>query len=1035
MMKYTLALILAAWLGSAHAQPVPDWENPSVIGINKEQYHTTLTLPSEKENHRQVVSLNGMWKFHWSKDPWFRPEEFYRADFDASAWDEIAVPGNWQMQGYGLPIYTNWTYPFKKDQPRVTGEPPRNYFSYENRNPVGSYLTTFEVTPEMKDKRLYLHFEGVKSAMYLWVNGQKVGYSQNSMAPAEFDITDYARPGENRLAVEVYRWSDGSYIEDQDMWRFSGIFRPVELWVRPQAHIRDYTLSAEPSDDFTSARFRGEFRLRNTSARRAKNLSVEVLLTGEDNAGNRIEKRLSASPGTLESAAETGIAVEALLDNPRLWSAEKPYLYEVKIVLKRKNEVLESFRYHVGVRRAEVIGEVFYVNGQPVKLKGVNRHEHHPRTGRYVDAATLEKDLRLMKQANINMIRTSHYPSAPLFYELCDRYGFYVMSDANNESHDYGIGNKELGDDPAWTAAHVDRAVSMVGRDKNHPSVVFWSLGNEAAGGMNARAMADTVRALDPGRLVFYDSDRSVSDLYDDSYLSPERFLQLAERITDRPVMMREYAHAMGNSVGNLQDYWDIFESRDDIAGAAIWEWLDHGIAKKIDGSPLRYPENPASPELQADEFWAYGGDFGDQPNYGAFVMDGLIRADRVPNPHYYEVQKVYQYIEFTRDEDSRISLKNKHWFTDPDEFDYSYEYLRDGRVVDSGRARLSEDGQTLNLPAPPPHTGELFLNVYARLKERTLWAEKGFAVAREQFPVRSAEPERLAAAGAEVIVNETSDGIEIAAGPARFRIDPATGALTGWQQEGKELLSGALEPYFWKPPNENQRHNQYERRLGAWRNAGAERTVNSVKTSMENGLAVVEFHLSLPVGADYRLKYTANGTGKLQVEASYRPLNDSIPLMPKFGMRMRLPRTMERVAWYGRGEFENYPDRKSAAFIGLYEKGLNDFIVPYAKPQDDGNRCDVRWFSLGESDGAAVRVTGLQPLCFRAWPYAEEDLERAAHPHEIPARDFVTVNIDLNIHGVGGNDGWGARTMPSYTIDGNLPYDYGFTLEYTEPH
>ena len=505
----------------ANAQEVRDWENPQVMGINKEDYHVTLTLPSRKSECSEIVSLNGKWKFHWVGNPSERPEDFYMEDFDASGWDEVAVPGNWQMQGYGIPIYTNWTYPFKKDYPYVMGEPPADYFSYENRNPVGSYITSFEVTPQMKDKVLYLHFEGVKSAMYLWVNGHKVGYSENSMSPAEFDITDYVKPGSNKLAVEVYRWSDSSYIEDQDMWRFSGIFRPVELWVRPQTNIRDYRVVAIPSEDFSRAILNADFVIRNQSSKTVKGLKVEAKISHK---GADVRSMVSEDV-VLEPMQEKVVNLATILDNPLLWSAEKPQLYDVEILLKQRGKVLERLYCHTGVRRVEVKGEVLYINGEKVKFKGVNRHEHHPRTGRYMDEATLRKDLELMKQANINMIRTSHYPSMPLFYELCDIYGFYVMSDANNESHDYGIGNRILGNDPLWKDAFVDRAVSLVKRDVNHPSILVWSLGNESAGGDNPKAMADTIRAMDPRRLVFYDSDRSVSDLYDDSYLTPDRMV------------------------------------------------------------------------------------------------------------------------------------------------------------------------------------------------------------------------------------------------------------------------------------------------------------------------------------------------------------------------------------------------------------------------------------------------------------------------------------------------------------------------------
>ena len=581
-MRIYIFLLTVCFTFQMRAQQVPDWENPRVVGINKEEYHSTLTLPSGKSSCEEIVSLNGRWKFYWSPDPQSRPSDFYKNNFDVSGWDNISVPGTWQLQGYGKPIYTNWTYPFKKDQPKVTGEPPKHFFSYENRNPVGSYVTTFDVSEDMKDKQLYLHFEGVKSAMYVWINGKKVGYSQNSMAPAEFDITGYVNEGQNRLAVEVYRWSDGSYLEDQDMWRFSGIYRPVELWVRPKIHIKDYSLTTDLADDFSSAGFKAKVWLRNLSDSKSGKLSLEVLLKGKNRNEERFVKRLITPVKNLPATSAGCYTLSSVVENPKLWSAEKPNLYDVEIRLYDGKKVVEEFQSHIGIWKCEIDGNVFKFNGQPVKLKGVNRHEHHPRTGRLVDRETMEKDLRLMKQANINMIRTAHYPNSPLFYELCDRYGFYVMDEANQESHDYGLGNKILGDNPEWTLAHVDRALALVQRDKNHPCVVFWSLGNEGGAGRNMQAMADTIQAIDASRIIFSDTDLSVSAFNDPSYYTPGKFKEYAREKRDKPIFMREYAHAMGNSVGNLQEYWDVIEANDHVSGAAIWDWVDQGIAKKI---------------------------------------------------------------------------------------------------------------------------------------------------------------------------------------------------------------------------------------------------------------------------------------------------------------------------------------------------------------------------------------------------------------------------------------------------------------------
>ena len=1029
-MRIYIFLLTVCFTFQMRAQQVPDWENPRVVGINKEEYHSTLTLPSGKSSCEEIVSLNGRWKFYWSPDPQSRPSDFYKNNFDVSGWDNISVPGTWQLQGYGKPIYTNWTYPFKKDQPKVTGEPPKHFFSYENRNPVGSYVTTFDVSEDMKDKQLYLHFEGVKSAMYVWINGKKVGYSQNSMAPAEFDITGYVNEGQNRLAVEVYRWSDGSYLEDQDMWRFSGIYRPVELWVRPKIHIKDYSLTTDLADDFSSAGFKAKVWLRNLSDSKSGKLSLEVLLKGKNRNEERFVKRLITPVKNLPATSAGCYTLSSVVENPKLWSAEKPNLYDVEIRLYDGKKVVEEFQSHIGIWKCEIDGNVFKFNGQPVKLKGVNRHEHHPRTGRLVDRETMEKDLRLMKQANINMIRTAHYPNSPLFYELCDRYGFYVMDEANQESHDYGLGNKILGDNPEWTLAHVDRALALVQRDKNHPCVVFWSLGNEGGAGRNMQAMADTIQAIDASRIIFSDTDLSAFN--DPSYYTPGKFKEYAREKRDKPIFMREYAHAMGNSVGNLQEYWDVIEVNDHVSGAAIWDWVDQGIAKKINPGYKKGVENSGSLLLKEGEFWAYGGDFGDFPNNGDFCFNGLIGADRVPHPHYYQVQKVYQNIGFSLEGPNKVRLTNKYEFTALDEFDYGYEWLQNGELVKSGEVPLVA-GDHLDIPAFTG-SGELFLNVFAKLKQSTCWAEKGFVISKEQFLVNMAKPESIVSEGGSVEVNASPVAIEIMAGLNCFIVDVKSRALTSWKNDGTEILYAPLEPYFWKPANSNQMNNGYNNRLGIWRNAAGERVVEGVDYSVKNGLAVVEVSMSLPVvGAAYQLRYTVNGSGKIQVEAFYKPEKEKIPLMPKFGMRMRLPSFMDYVKWYGRGEFENYPDRKTAALVGCYATDLNSFVTDYAFPQDNANRCDVRWFSLNDKEGRTIKVTGLQPLCFRVWPYGEEDLEKNRHAYELPVRDYVNVNIDLNIHGVGGADSWGARTLDEYTIDGNQAYYYGYLMEYSD--
>ena len=700
-LKFTAALLmlLSSLTPEVQAQ-MPDWENPSVLGINKLPYHATLQLPSKQKTHKEIISLDGEWLFHWSRNPEERPVDFYRDDYDATGWDKVTVPGNWQTQGHGTPIYININYPFMRNRPSVTTEPPKDWTAYENRNPVGSYVTQFNVTKEMLSKNLILHFGGVHSAFYVWVNGQKVGYSQNSMSPAEFDVTKYVDEGNNRLAVEVYRWSDGSYLEDQDMWRLSGIYRPVQLWVRPLTHISDYNVTAEPNADYSKAQVKALVSLCNVGDKAVDGLQAILKIDNHE---------IKGTVDQLSVGDTTKVALNYTINKPLLWSAEKPNLYPFSVELRnQKGQVIEHFDYHLGVKKVEVVGEVFKINGKNVKLRGVNRHDHHPKTGRYVDNATYEEDIRLMKQGNVNFLRTSHYPDREYLYELCDRWGIYVMDEANHETHGYGYANRVMGEDQTFQQAHVDRAESLVKRDFNHPCVILWSLGNEGAVGPNIEAMYNKVKELDTTRPPFYDSDRRYSCIWDDSYLYPDDLRREAQKVSDKPFMMREYAHAMGNSCGNLKEYWDVIYADSSICGAAIWDWVDQGL--KL---------SPGETEFK------YGGDFGDQPNDGPFCINGLIAPDRKPHPHYYEVQYVYQPLQFVQEGDS-IRIINRDYFTSIDEYEYYLETYYNGELVTGELARIKGDKFEIPYPYYPYNEPELVLNVYARLRHDTPWAKEG---------------------------------------------------------------------------------------------------------------------------------------------------------------------------------------------------------------------------------------------------------------------------------------------------------------------
>lgn len=950
MKRFLIAVLCVCCAMTGWAQAAHDWENPAVLGINKLPYHATLQLPSKWDECKEIVSLDGQWKFHWSKDPDSRPVDFYRNDYDVSEWVTIKVPGNWQLQGYGKPIYVNMQYPFHRDRPSVTGEPAKDWYAYDHRNPVGSYVTFIDVTQEMLDKNLILHFGGVHSAMYVWINGQKVGYSQNSMSPAEFDVTKFLHKGKNKLAVEVYRWSDGSYLECQDMWRLSGIFREVQLWVRPLVHIADYKVEAMPNADYSDFTVNAKVTICNTGKKTAKNVLAQLLIGSPELYGERVNPHTSCCTNRKISKLPAGDTITVNLSfhyhsSPRLWSAEKPWLYPITVQLfdGKDMEKDEKFEYHFGVKRVECEGEVLKMNGKNVKLRGVNRHDHHPVTGRYVDDATYEKDIRLMKQANINFLRTSHYPDREYLYELCDKWGIYVMDEANQESHGYGYANHVMGEDPAWKEAHVDRAVSLVQRDKNHPSVIFWSMGNEGGVGPNLKAMRDAVVALDTIALPFCDTDRSQSDIYDDSYLTPSKLAEEAKKVKERPFMMREYAHAMGNSVGNFQEYWDVIYADSSICGAAIWDWVDQGLL-------------PNLPQKEGDDF-LYGGDFGDRPNDGEFCLNGLLAPDRKPHPHYYEVQHVYQPLQFTLN-NGQLGIINHDVFTDISEYD------------------ITCDTVTID--------GERLLNVAARLKEDKPWAQKGFAVACEQFVLTP-------------YIFPATNTNKMKASTKNYTV--SGNALTSWIVDGQEVLKAPLEPYFWKPENDNQHAAGFAGRVAMWKEV-----------------------------RDVAVKYTPIDAHRLLVEMDYQPTASNRPIIPKVGMRMRLPADMTQIKYYGRGPWENYPDRKRSAFLGVYKMPLSEYETEYIHPQDNGNRCDIRWFEIASSN-KKLRIDGLQPLCIRAWDYGEEDLEGAHHPSEIQRSNFVNLNIDLNIHGVGGVDTWGQRTLPQYTIDGNKPYHFAFIL------
>ncbi len=1011
-----------------------DWENPLVFSRNAEPLHCTLmpyetmeeALAGQRLLSPYCLMLNGKWKFHWVKKPADRPADFYKLDFDASGWKEIDVPGNWQLQGYDVPIYLNIPYPFPKDPPRIP----------HDHNPVGSYRTEFRLPESWSGRQVFLHFDGVESAFYVWLNGNLVGYSQDSRTPAEFNITSFVLPARNILAVEVYRWSDGSYLECQDFWRLSGIFRNVYLMATPSVHMRDFEIKTDLDAACRDAELRVKVWVRNYGPEGAARHSIEVKLVDAANKPLEVKTGRTAfvgeTSGYLAPGAESLVLLKGEVSNPLKWSSEKPNLYTAVFLLKNeKGEIIEIESARIGFRKVEIRNGQLLLNGKPILIKGVNRHEHDPVTGHAVSRESMEEDIRLMKQHNINTVRTSHYPNDPQWYELCDEYGIYLIDEANIESH--GMGYKPdvtLANRPEWKAAHLDRIRRMVERDKNHPSVIVWSLGNEAGDGTNFEAASEWVHRRDPSRPVHYEraERRPHTDIYCPMYPSVEEIVRYAKKKQDRPLIMCEYAHAMGNSVGNLQDYWQEIEKYDHLQGGCIWDWVDQGILKKTpDGRP----------------YFGYGGDFGDSPTDGNFCCNGLVLPDRTITPKTIEVKKVYQNVAFEEEDLGRgeVRVSNKFFFTVLEEFDFVWSLEEDGREV--GRGNLGkldiEPGEeriiTIPYRRPDPKPGaEYWLRLSARLREDTKWAKKGYEIAAEKLrlPFRRETAPLSLASLPSLEVEEKAELAHIRGQKFEVTLDKKTGLLTSYRFQGRALVVRGPEPNFWRAPTDNDFGNGMPERCAAWRKASQNRVVESFVVE-RRGEAVVKVtaRFDLPdVGSKHQTTYLILGSGDIIVENRIEIGRKELPELMRFGMRLQLPGTFQNVEWFGRGPHENYWDRRASAFVGRYRSTVKEQFVPYVSPQENGYKTDVRWVALTDDEGMGLVFIGSEkdPICFSALPYTIEDLTQkkrgTMHPVDLVERDFVEVNVDFQQTGVGGEDSWGARPYPQYTL---FPQNYAY--------
>jgi len=971
-----------------------DWENSEMIGQNKLPAHATgIPFPSEEvalgqsfDRSPYYESLNGKWRFNWAADPSKRPLDFYRPQYDVSGWKEIPVPSNWQMLGFGVPIYTNKVYPFKVNPPYVMGEPDKTWTSYSNRNPVGSYRRSFSVPEEWKGRRIILHFAGVKSAFYVWINGRKVGYSQGSMTPAEFNITDFLKDGPNVLAVEVYRWSDGSYLEDQDMWRLSGIYRNVFIFSVPEVHMQDFFVSCELDRQFNDAVLNVKVDIQNYSKKSAEMHTVDVSLLDAD------DRRVVVISGktAVESNDEAVLEMQADIKSPKKWSAETPYLYRVLLSLKNEQgEVIETQTCSFGFRKSEIIKGEFYVNGVSTLLKGVNRHEHDPVHGRAVPVFRMVQDIKLMKQNNINAVRTAHYPNKRQFYELCDLYGLYVIDEVNLETHGISFGKDLLpGSDPKWTKAVVDRAERMVERDKNHPSIVIWSLGNEAGHGENFKEMVKSIRQIDQTRPFHYRQMNSIVDMDSMTYRTPLWIIIRAVMVPNRPFLLNEYAHAMGNSMGNLQEYWDAIEKYPVLIGGFIWDWVDQGLLK-------------TSPS--GKKYWAYGGDYGDKPNDNNFCINGIVQPDRKPNPSLYEVKKVYQYVKVHPVNllEGKVTIQNKYDFLNLIFLDINWELSADGIVIQKGKlpkySLPPKASREITVPFDKPRLKagtEYWLKLTFALSEGTSWADAGHTVAWDQFevPFNVGEPMVLAFVDMPALeLKEESDKIIVTGKEFVLSVDKTKGAIDTMKYKGNDLIISSLVPNFWRVPNDNDRGEKFPEKAKTWKTAGPDRQITTINAEQVNPQMVrisVESELGVN-GSSCQNTYTVYGSGDCVVESKLIR-GEQAPELPRFGMQMQIPGRFDTVTWFGRGPHETYWDRKTSGAVGLYCGPVKEQIHNYIRPQENGNKTDVRWLALTDDNGLGLLVAGMDLINFSAWPYTMEDLEQARHDYLLPSRDNI---------------------------------------------
>ena len=1016
-------------------KPSLEWlSNPEVFGVNRIKAHSDHYYTVDGDDYKQYI--NGSWKFTYSEDPEQRVADFYKTDFDIDKLGDIMVPGHIQLQGYGQIQYVNCMYPWDGIEDILPPDVPKN------SNPVGGYVKDIEIAEELMDKRLFISFQGVETAFYLYINDQFVGYSEDSFTPSEFEITSFVHEGKNRIGVEVYQRSTGAWLEDQDFWRFSGIFRDVYIYAVPDVHVRDLFVHTNVDDDYKNATITLDVDLmvsggcvhcksecgdgqcsvaaKADSKAKVDKCTVDIILTGSD--GREVICRTGMTP-------EEAFNGEYLVENARLWSAETPYLYTLQIILNSDGNEVETVTQKVGIRRFEMKNKVMLINGKRIEINGVNRHEFNSVRGRYVTEEDMLWDIKFCKKHNINAVRTCHYPNNSRWYELCDEYGIYLIDEANLETHGtwmWDVPPKPIPKDlPEWCNIVLDRANSMVQRDKNHPSVIIWSCGNESNGGINIFMMSELMRKLDSSRLVHYEGvfhDRrynGTSDMESRMYAKPHEIEEYLSNNPKKPYVSCEYSHAMGNSCGNINKYQALMDKYDMYQGGFIWDYIDQFVMRKN-----QYGEYVAS----------YGGDFGDRPNDGNFSGDGIVFCNRTATPKMQEIKYVYQQIQLFPDFGG-VRIKNRRLFKDTSDVLLKVRMLKNGETCFGTTLQVDVPAGTekyydINMPMPAID-GEYVVQAYMILKEDTPYAEAGYEIACGRSEVKSYTSKAIETSREDIKIVDAHSNVGVHGQGFSALFSKVEGSLISLKYDGVEYIERKPMPCYYRASTDNDRGCGLMFASGIWQHIGKWQRMKNMNVEKQNNHAIITYEYQLP-GLEgepiVTVKYTVWSDGTVGVKAEY-PGVQGAPDLPLFGMEFTLKQSQNVFKYYGLGPDENYIDRCDGAMFGIYDGDAKSNLTPYVYPTACGNRTQVRWLEVGNDEGSIRFETEGNPFQFTVLPYNEIQIEEARHMEELPKPYYTFVKIMANQMGVGGDDSWGAPVHEEYRMPGHKPYITEFRI------